>query len=240
MSSNHIYPYVYKLINKETGQFYIGYRGANKVRAEDDIGFKYFSSSPKIKKSWDSFEIIIIAEFFQKSSAYDFEQELIYENWGQPTLLNKACFYGKSRFDNTGNSPTKETRNKLSRASKGRFVSDETKLKMSIASKNRTPEYHKKLSDRLKGRILDIEWKRKISETKKLSMQDPEIRKRQAKFKGKSHSIETREKMSEKSLGKGKSAVHKENISKSLKGKTKSPEHIQNLVLSQTCRLILP
>lgn len=43
-------PYVYKLTHKETNQFYIGYRSANRVKSEFDLGFKYFSSSKIIKK----------------------------------------------------------------------------------------------------------------------------------------------------------------------------------------------
>ena len=37
-------PYVYKLVHKETGEFYIGFRCANKVPANEDLGIKYFTS----------------------------------------------------------------------------------------------------------------------------------------------------------------------------------------------------
>ena len=47
---NNILPYVYKLTHKETGQFYIGYRKANKVQSYCDIGIVYFSSSKEIEK----------------------------------------------------------------------------------------------------------------------------------------------------------------------------------------------
>lgn len=35
------YPYVYKGTNKETGEFYIGYREANKLPSKLDLGFRY-------------------------------------------------------------------------------------------------------------------------------------------------------------------------------------------------------
>lgn len=46
---NKILPYVYKLTHKETGQFYIGFRKANKVNSNQDLGLKYFSSSSELR-----------------------------------------------------------------------------------------------------------------------------------------------------------------------------------------------
>ena len=43
-------PYVYKITHKETNQFYIGFRCANKVQANLDLGFKYFTSSKAVKE----------------------------------------------------------------------------------------------------------------------------------------------------------------------------------------------
>ena len=87
-----ILPYVYKLTNKETSEFYIGYRYKNVklgLRSIDDIGKVYFTSSKYIKPFFSKFSISILAEFFHPGDAYDFEQELIKENIKNPLCLNK-------------------------------------------------------------------------------------------------------------------------------------------------------
>jgi len=43
-----ILPYVYLLVNKETEEFYYGYRYKNVMsdtKSEEDLGIKYFTSS---------------------------------------------------------------------------------------------------------------------------------------------------------------------------------------------------
>ncbi|CAB4129599.1 grpIintron_endo, group I intron endonuclease [uncultured Caudovirales phage] len=84
--------YVYKLIHYSTGEFYIGYRYKNiklRVKPENDIGVIYFTSSKYIKPIFRNFNIEIIAEFFSKDDAYDFEQELIKENIDNILCLNR-------------------------------------------------------------------------------------------------------------------------------------------------------
>ena len=72
--SSRVLPYVYVITHKETGQFYIGYRCNNKVPSSADLGIKYFTSSKKIKAiGFSSFNFIIVAEFFSKEAAFDFE-----------------------------------------------------------------------------------------------------------------------------------------------------------------------
>jgi hypothetical protein len=46
-TSEKVLPYVYRLDNTITGEFYIGYRAANKVPSEQDLGLKYFTSTQK-------------------------------------------------------------------------------------------------------------------------------------------------------------------------------------------------
>lgn len=85
---NGILPYVYRLDNPLTGEFYIGYRQANKVRPEDDLGIFYKTSSRRIKKQISDFDLSIIAVFFTDYDAYWFEQELIEAHSRDPKNLN--------------------------------------------------------------------------------------------------------------------------------------------------------
>ena len=87
---NKILPYVYKLTHKETGQFYIGFRKANKVNSNQDLGLKYFSSSSRVKKlGFENFNIEILAEFFNWEDALNFEQNTIKENFTNNLCLNR-------------------------------------------------------------------------------------------------------------------------------------------------------
>jgi hypothetical protein len=91
--STKILPYVYILTHKRTGHFYIGYREKNiklKIPSSEDLGVKYFTSCPKIKKSnFHEYNVNIIAEFFQPIDAFDYEQFLIKESWNNPLLINE-------------------------------------------------------------------------------------------------------------------------------------------------------
>lgn len=93
-------PYVYMCIHKETKNFYIGYREANvKLKRTSDVDFPlYKSSSIKVKHNFLEFDWIILAEFQDGESAYDFEQLLIFENWNNHLLLNEHCCHNGSKF----------------------------------------------------------------------------------------------------------------------------------------------
>jgi len=109
----NIYPYVYR-VDHPSGEFYIGYRSANKVPAADDFGIRSYP--------FEEYTQTIVAEFFTdtaKANAYDFEQALIYENWENPLLVNKRCYHGKIRFSNAGRKPSDEARRKMSEAKLG-------------------------------------------------------------------------------------------------------------------------
>lgn len=112
---NNILPYVYKIINKTTNEFYYGSRSANvalNIPPEDDIGQKYFTSG-SLREDFESnksnYDIEII---FQSDASFEFkgkiesaifwyEQCLIRENiknplcknkWFQDPDTNKKCF----------------------------------------------------------------------------------------------------------------------------------------------------
>lgn len=82
-------PYVYKLTDRETGQFYFGFRCANKLSPEQDLGSVYKTSSKYVKKNFEKFDAQIIAVFTNRNSAYKLEQFLIKENFENPLILNK-------------------------------------------------------------------------------------------------------------------------------------------------------
>lgn len=98
-SSTSIYhPYVYKVIDRETGEFYIGSRTSKsrKYSSELDI-LMYKTSSKYVKENFHKFDAFIIAEFFDKKDAFDFEQSLILESIKDPLCLNKQwCAEGKT------------------------------------------------------------------------------------------------------------------------------------------------
>lgn len=77
--STHVLPYVYLCQEKNSPYFYIGYRHANWVPSTEDFGKYYFTSNKYVKENFDNFTYVIIAEFFDRESAYNFESELIRE-----------------------------------------------------------------------------------------------------------------------------------------------------------------
>ncbi len=93
-----VLPYVYKVVNRTTGEFYIGYREANKKPAAEDI-LIYKTSSKKVRPIFDQFDSYIIAEFFDGVSAYWVEQLFIEENINDPLCLNGYYIkQGKKQF----------------------------------------------------------------------------------------------------------------------------------------------
>lgn len=116
-------PYVYQLVHKETGEFYIGFRYGNvKINrpATEDLPL-YRTSSKKVNPKFDEFEWGIIAEFEDKDEAYTYEQKLIHENWGHPMMLNERCQHNGSLLQRD----TPEIRKKQSEAKKGWKPSEE-------------------------------------------------------------------------------------------------------------------
>ena len=157
--SQKVLPYVYYGIHKETGQFYHGYRSANTKPSHLDLGTHYFTSSKKVKElGFENFNWFILAEFFNYDTkgldAYNFEQDLIYENWNNELKLNK--YYDKEgRWSTLGMKHSQESLEKMKKpkskeaiektASKKRGVpqSNETKNKISIATSGKNnPMYN--------------------------------------------------------------------------------------------------
>lgn len=192
-----ILPYVYKLIHKETGKYYFGYRSKNVLlgnHSEEDLGIKYFTSSGVIKNNFSEYNSEILAEFYTKEDAYDFEQDLIREHWGNELLINKH-YHGKDRaqWKNTGHS--EEARKKMT----GLKRSPEFSEYRSKVMKGKAP-WNKGLTKENDSRVADYSLKRSMAGNDHLigKKRDPAIveKIRQALI-GYKHTDESRRNMSE-------------------------------------------
>lgn len=181
--STKIYPYVYVCTHKITGHYYIGYRSANLVPSDIDLP-RYKTSSLIVKPDFENYNWLIVAEFFNGDDAYDFEQQLISENWNDPLLLNEQHRHRcNGRFKSKpGRIVSDETKEKIRQANLGKKYSPETIEKR--ASKRRgKPTWNKgiktgPISDDKKAKISQAnqgipksqQTKDKISATKKGSI----------------------------------------------------------------------
>ena len=183
----NIYPYVYKGVNSITGEFYIGMRCANETRPDEDL-MQYRTSSKIVKPRFHEFDWTILAEFFTKEAAYDFEQDAINANWGNPLMLNRSCYFNRARFSMAGTQMSSETKSKISSSLTGRVltaehkkniaecqigktINPEQRAKMSIAGKGKLKSDSHKLaiSSALRGVPKSDDHKRKLSESRKAS-----------------------------------------------------------------------
>ena len=77
--STRVMPYVYMCIERDTNNFYIGYRFSNTTPSSTDFGQHYFTSNQYVKNNFSKFDHYIVAEFYTKQDAYAFESLLIKE-----------------------------------------------------------------------------------------------------------------------------------------------------------------
>ena len=186
MISTSIYPetplpYVYRLDHRITGEFYIGFRKANKVQASKDLGINYFTSSKYVKPRFHEFNYTIIQEFLDANEAYNLEQFLIYQELENPLILNKVCHYNKPRFLRTGKHTEKsklkmrKPRSEETKRKMRKPKSDDHKKNISLATKclTKSDEHKKNMSISATGRILSEETKRKMSNTRKGAIRGP-------------------------------------------------------------------
>lgn len=149
-ASEQVRPYVYMGIHKTTQELYIGYRELNKLPSHVDL-FRYRTSSIIVKPKFDEFEWVVLAEFKIGNDAYDFEQQLIFESWGNPLLLNRSCHYKNHK------------RFKASKGFKKGPQSEEHRSKLSISHIGKklgpqSPERKELTSKANKGRKLGPSW----------------------------------------------------------------------------------
>ena len=128
-TSEKVMPYVYMGIHKVTGEFYIGSRTTPKqcLPSHQDI-HKYRTSSKKVKPIFDEFDWVIVAEFLDPVSAYEFEQNLIYENWNNPLRLNgQYRINAAAVFSSAGVTRSPTHRAAIKKAQTGRSSTDSQK-----------------------------------------------------------------------------------------------------------------
>ena len=161
----NIYPYVYIVTHKTTGEYYIGSRWANKHSPDQDFLQIYKTSSKYVTSRIDEFDGHILAVFFDKIYAYEYEQKLIKEHIGKSMCLNRSCFHGNkplilnchsdeskrkmsiAKIGKKRKPMSETTKLKLAEYGRNRPFSEESKLKVSLANKGRpSPRKGKPLS----------------------------------------------------------------------------------------------
>lgn len=178
-------PYIYKVTNLETHQYYIGSQCRGKT-----VGVNYFTSSTNKEfqegfKNYgeEKYKIEIIKEFDDWKKCNRAENYMIrnYMLLKDGLCLNRACCCsGEKIFSRVGIPPknkgiplSEETRKKISEAHKGHPGpnkgiprSEETKQKISETLKGR-PAWNKGLPGPNKGTHLSEETRKKLSEALK-------------------------------------------------------------------------
>jgi hypothetical protein len=189
-SSTKICAYVYLCTHKVSKHFYIGYRERNIALGRvSTVDFPRYKTSVKsIKENFNEYDWMVVAEFTEGNDAYDCEQQLIHENWDNPLMLNKSCFYQKTRFKG-GHPISNDTKAKISKAlkgkpswHKGRVKTPETIERMHFGNKSRKP-----VTELTKQNMSKARAGKKVS---------PEIvAKQRASNTGQKRSVEVRQRM---------------------------------------------
>lgn len=133
--------YVYRLEEKSTGKFYIGYRTCLKsINPHDDLGSRYFSSG-KFKHQFKEFPDMFIKEilsvFNSKYDAYVYEQELIKIHYNNSFCINRH--YNKKVIEQVDNSikvsiEFNQSIVNLSRSKKRKAINKEKKRLKKVSS----------------------------------------------------------------------------------------------------------
>jgi len=168
--------YVYRITNKETKEFYIGFNNGNLT-----IGIDYFTSSDYVTYNkdtvgdWDT-EIIWEGEH---NECYDKEQELIRESFDSPLSLNRYV-------TKPGATPlykvTPEVKEKMAKSQAANWEKPELRERHIETRKQKwlDPEYRARQSvSRSKGgkrRWQDPEYREEMSAMSRRTWQNPETR----------------------------------------------------------------
>ena len=186
--------YTYR-IDFVDGFFYHGSKKNDKGMNPEVDG--YYGSPITHKEKWSDtmYSKTVLETFSNYEKCRETEDELIRDHWGHPMSLNRACAGMVMMTD--------EIRRKISKANKGKIVSEETKQKLKdnhvgMKGKQHSEETRQKMSESQKGNSNGKgyrhteESKQKMSEAKKgINKGKPSNR------KGVVLSDETKRKMSE-------------------------------------------
>ena len=167
--------YIYRITNKVNGKTYIGQHKYNKLND------KYMGSGKRLweayrKYGFENFEKQILVFNISKREYADLLEKTFIASEREKVGI-KNC-YNISNGGNGGYTGlvSEETRQKLSKALKGKHRSEETKRKISESKKGQPgtwkdkhlpEETRKKISEAQKGKKLSEEHRRKLSEAKK-------------------------------------------------------------------------
>ena len=154
--STKVKPYVYICIHKQTGKFYIGYREANvkSDRTSTEDFPLYRSSCKEVKLNFDEYDWCVLAEFTDPDAAYDCEQQMIFENWKDPLLLNKHCCHNEGmRFKRESPPWNKGTRGAYKRTKE---TIDKIKTKRALQIMQPSPHLGKTYEEMYGDRANDI------------------------------------------------------------------------------------
>ena len=159
-----ILPYVYKITNKSTGEFYIGsrYKNVKSNRcANDDLFIFYFTSSKmktQMKTNPENFIYEILFQYEDYDVCFWYEQILIREFIKNENCINGQYIDPDKNSKIFSHSGSLEVRRKISKANTGKVRSNEVKEKLRIIHSSRPRQSHKmetklKISKTLSGRI---------------------------------------------------------------------------------------
>jgi len=204
---------IYKILNRTTGKFYIG----SSSRSIEGRWIEHLSGlrrnshyNPRLQRAWnkygeEDFDFIVLEEVKDKKQVVVREQYYL----DYYTCYNKKIGYNICPTANSrlGYIHTEETKQKISKAHKGREFSEETRNKMSKSAKKKPPvseETRRKMSEAQKGRAA---WNLGVSTPEEVRKKISAANKgRPSHRKGKTLPEEVKEKLKE-AAKKGEDSV---------------------------------
>lgn len=167
--------YVYCLIDPDDNiPFYVGkgrlnriYKHEKDVKNDKVVNLTNIELTHKIKKILSENKSIIYKKLesgLSNSDALNLESEYI-KKWGRLDI-NSGFLFNKTDGGEGGINVSTTTKQKISRANKGKVFTTQHKINLSKYAKNRSKEHLEKLSSSNKGKIKSIETRLKISNAK--------------------------------------------------------------------------